>query len=373
MHKHPQILKALELLKREGTGGNSNYCVVGETSFEHYHRQACHLGLGGEAASKVDRRIAVVNYLNDPTHGSEGVKIYLQWLLNESPFAFTFVSKDVDQVLKDKYIIHDAHTPANLMAAGCVTVRHLWENEHIIANFVALVKRGVNKNLAFLLAHIGFASGKSWDLNHYRTQHTCVTPCRMDSGAVLNFMRGNVVSEKHLYSDGVGYLGITAAWGAESRHSNLRDDVIQWFESYDRGGTTEYVNYNPFVQWDHYKPKSDSKYHFPTGGAYDHLAELARAISTDVDREESELELRRESDEEAKRLHSGVGTTVHGHVPEARLGRIQIPGGGKFNSVLRRLGRITAPVWRGPASANTFRCNQGRGRGRGIQAVPGFR
>lgn len=92
---------------------------------------------------------------NDPIGGShKHFKLYVDWLINKSIFSSCFVSKDVEQILSDGCVVIDCDVPASLMICAASAFRYTWEFPWLLDNWAGLVRLGVNKGQAFVLAHL---------------------------------------------------------------------------------------------------------------------------------------------------------------------------------------------------------------------------
>lgn len=185
--------------------------IIFDGSTHLSNNQACHAGLSniGKAGS-----FAVVNALMKPLAGKmldeEEALYFLEWLLNESPYSSTFITKSAEEALFYKATISSSHHPANLMAAGMVASRSLWEFPEVARFFVDMGKAGVKKDLAFFLAYTlncGFdRSGKAnWE--RHNRGHQAMDPDGMDGEGLLNYLNHNVINPKPNYHKDYNYFG----------------------------------------------------------------------------------------------------------------------------------------------------------------------
>uniref|UniRef100_UPI00015543C0 hypothetical protein ORF070 n=1 Tax=Pseudomonas phage PA11 TaxID=347327 RepID=UPI00015543C0 len=106
--------------------------------------QVCHFGL----KSLPTNSLAVISglqpkYIGNLLNTKEG-EAYLDWLLNRSPYSKVFVTKSAKDAIKNSCIIADSSAPSNLLAAGLVASRRLWEANHILIVWHDLVHAGMN-------------------------------------------------------------------------------------------------------------------------------------------------------------------------------------------------------------------------------------
>jgi hypothetical protein len=144
--------------------------VYEDGSYEFGTDTACHAQLN--EASEHGYRVAPLKYIqnfwnNDSQFSREAdeeVQLrYINWLVNESPYAEVFVIKDPTEII-GKYYLIDASAPANLVVGACVCARFSWEakNESAINIWYKIVELGGNPNLAFAFAHV-YRGGNSQD------------------------------------------------------------------------------------------------------------------------------------------------------------------------------------------------------------------
>lgn len=220
MHLYRQIMAGREemLAALNGTGKDKRSwsdtaCIniIFDGSTHLSTNQACHAGLSNirKAGSE-----AVVSALMKPQGGKileeEEALYFLEWLLNESPYSSTFITKSAEEALFYKATISSSHHPANLMAAGMVASRRLWEYPEVTRYFVDMAKAGVQKDLAFFLAHALSCTferkgAATWD-QHARG-HCSLECSRMKAKGLLNFLNHNVTQPKDTYHRTTSYTG----------------------------------------------------------------------------------------------------------------------------------------------------------------------
>lgn len=122
---------------------------------------ACHYMLNDPI---VHSCVAIVSQTNEGSGGwskrgmldGETERVYYHWLLNESPMGDIFLSKDIDEVFDQGYVVLSPHFPRNTIMAACIMSRHLWETVSVTRVWMDLVKAGLQKDAAFVLAHTIF-------------------------------------------------------------------------------------------------------------------------------------------------------------------------------------------------------------------------
>lgn len=180
--------------------------------------QACHYGMKSFKTGS----IAVVSGLMKPseltTLDEDEALIFLDYLLNRSPYSEVFITKSAHEALLHKMIVGKPSSPSNLLAAGLVASRRLWEYVEVARVFVDLSKAGVDEDLAFYLAHIARASfdrSGDCDWNGSKNGH-----CSMDSNAfgqesMINWLSHKPAKLNRPYSESVNYDGYAAMYGID--------------------------------------------------------------------------------------------------------------------------------------------------------------
>lgn len=192
---------------------------------KHHHispNQACHAGLHNKYdGNHPNGALAVVSGLMKPSEREmlteEEAILFLDWLLNRSPYAETFITKSPYDALLTKTIVSSAHHPSNLMAAGLVASRRMWEYVYVARVFCDLVKAGVNEDLAFYLGHI--FSGRFDREGNVNYSARTAGHCSMDPGImgvaeVKNFLEHKPVRLNKPYHDSWNYNGYDRMYGA---------------------------------------------------------------------------------------------------------------------------------------------------------------
>lgn len=180
--------------------------------------QACHAGLRDityvRGYQDFGSPIAVVSALMKPYEKEmlleEEAFMYLDWLLNRSPYSSVFISKDVHECLLHKAIIADANHPSNLMAGGLVASRRLWEYPTVARVFCDLVKEGTNEDLAYILAHYcttSFDRSGKVDWSCVRGGHCTIETSAVTQAYVKNFLAHTPTDLNKPYSESYSYYG----------------------------------------------------------------------------------------------------------------------------------------------------------------------
>lgn len=144
---------------------------------------------------------------------------FLDYILNRSPYADTFVTKDAEEALEERLVVSSTDHEGCLVGGAIVALRRLWEHVYVAHSAYDLVQAGVNEDLAFILGHCIQAPSEiesntivSWtaDLNW----HTSIDPSYMGFGAVKNFMQHKVLTKNGTYFNTGRYRGYSAMYGS---------------------------------------------------------------------------------------------------------------------------------------------------------------
>ena len=245
--------------KLDGNGRwNQNTCIVGvfekdDSKHKFSDNNACHAGLSSLVHAKriVNALMTGEGYATGRVLDKEVELWFVDYILNRSPYAETFITKDAKKALEQRYTVSSGDHPSNLVAAGMVALRRLWEYTYVAAAAYSLAKAGVNEDLAFLLGHTVSTgnnphegSATSW--TGCSSGHCSINPAVMGWKNVQNFLNHKVTKPNGLLSAGADYGGYDAMYG-EHRAESCYKFVKENFPYALCKGKVE-VNLNPFVK-----------------------------------------------------------------------------------------------------------------------------
>lgn len=220
--------------------------------------QACHAGL----QSLYTGSIAVISGLQPKYKGNlidkkEGVA-FLDWLLNRSPYSEVFVTKSAKGAIKNSCIIADSNYPSNLLAAGLVASRRLWEYNEVVIVWHDLVKAGMNEDLAYWVAHKAQCrSNRTGNIGFIgcNSGHCSMNPNLFDRDALKAWLNHKVVNPNQPYNQSTLYnyydrmysnLGKLAGDGYWVKPPE--DSIGYWLDNNFDPKKKDGVNNNPFVK-----------------------------------------------------------------------------------------------------------------------------
>lgn len=202
----------------DGLGTASYYFITERGTSQGSLNYSCSAGwkyTGMDACVYVIRRAYQERYLTD----KEG-DAYYYYLLNQSPYAECFITKDV-QMARKYGVEFNMQAPAKLCYGASIALR-VWEWVSVGRSFYKLVSAGCIPNLAFLLAHSVNCEDESVRLLNYFQEglhNPLDSRVYTESGAFLNFLEGTYeyAGERLLFNKDV--------YGCGNLFSNSRPDT----------------------------------------------------------------------------------------------------------------------------------------------------
>tara|TARA_Y100001973_G_scaffold106774_1_gene187454 strand:+ start:1987 stop:3063 length:1077 start_codon:yes stop_codon:yes gene_type:complete len=202
--------EAKEACKKESQNVTARYAFIYNTGKVKVNSNAaCHatvLSLDSAEKKSIAYITTCINRGREKDCDEEVAINYYDWLINRSPYADVFVTKDAREAYtKDKYVVCTASVPANMLQAALVATRQPWEYNNVCYVQKMMEERGVDGNTAHL---IGCLLGRD-------TSGTMLTPSVQGGGHF------------HLDMHGMGKGGCRAF--VENRPAHLTP-------AYDEGG-----------------------------------------------------------------------------------------------------------------------------------------
>lgn len=212
---------------------------------------------------------------------------FVEYILNRSPYADTFITKDPVRALERGFTISSGDHPGNLVGAGVVALRRLWEHVYVAQSAYDLHKAGVPEDLAFLIGHAIQVESKikpdsvtSWSNN--LNWHTSVDIGLMSFKFVKNFFEHKLVTPNDHYVNGGRYNGYSNMYGY-SYEGNLSSYITGNFPYHLYKGDkapVAVVGTNPFIAakkaLEKAEPKVRNEHTAPYAKAIEVMAEWAK-------------------------------------------------------------------------------------------------
>lgn len=252
--------------------GDCKLCKVGSTS--------CCTGLR-RTPSWTKYIVSGLNGLiEEDSHTVEGLKTctharnYINWLVNESPYAITYVSKDVDEILDDGVFVQDASFDNRLVVNGCIAQRLLWESSFSDLRHIwgMLYDRGVMGNTAFLACYLFQYDQVSASITNGKVRygHTDPGEGRLSPTAMANFIYDRLEWNEPSLAERGSYHGLREGWGETGGYSAMMSRIQSVKPKAEEVGIASAFSKG----WDAIHPvKTESENSYPAESLMDAVAE----------------------------------------------------------------------------------------------------
>jgi len=224
------LMPLIKKVKSSHTRDNVTFMQVSKDGKENelYRNQACHR----QIQKQPDFEIGYVITLGSSTVKTSWVKghpfkeaqyEYVNYLVNHSPYADAFITKDPEFILKYGYVL-DASAPNRILVGACFATRQEWEKPFRAEAYYEFLKAGLVPDVAFIFGSqcSQYKDGKikfgltSGDHNFFQNGHA-------SDKCLLNFIKhtpqfaGKPYSEDvHASSGTTG--GVDGMWSKDFHH-----------------------------------------------------------------------------------------------------------------------------------------------------------
>lgn len=239
---------------------------------------ACHAGLNSTYAQGISgKRQYIVSGLQTTQLSEADRQLFVEWLIQRSPFASAFPIKDAAWLIEQRCLVGTADVPANVLGAGMIASRFQSERKNVkfVQLMMDMVKAGVDESLAFLVCHyirvgdrVSFSNGDSC--------HSALA-YNISKGDVLNYLKHNLVNPtKHTYSENTNYQGVFKLFGGETKPS-FPDWLKKNFTVEKKKAAPKAQSKNPFLKAkveksvDHEGPSFDREEFIKAMVAFQHV------------------------------------------------------------------------------------------------------
>lgn len=180
-----------------------------------------------------------------PYYDKNLCSFYLEWLINESPYANAFLSKDVDKLVEDGILV-DLRQPYNYVCGAAIATRYAWEYPENAKVFMLLAHEGVDKDKAFL-ASTSLVKNLDGTFSCFPADfHTCLSASRITKEVALNFLEGNLQCGKTSYSIARTYDHIDGVWVPKNSRLNPQKTFYALLQTRSILSGSEYIKKDPF-------------------------------------------------------------------------------------------------------------------------------
>lgn len=211
---------------KEGTKRRANascISIYGDGEFSTVKNHVCHAFLDGiQGEILVNGLQTGEDYSNNPGRIlPKKVELwFVDYMLNRSPYNQIFLEKDAVKALEEQMVVVNGNHPGNMVGAGLVALRRLWEYVYVAHSAYDLVQHGVNEDLAFFLGHmiqvgndITPKAPACWA--GCTNGHSSINPGIMGYKELKNFITHNPVkASPDLYSQGDTYRHYDGMYGS---------------------------------------------------------------------------------------------------------------------------------------------------------------
>lgn len=212
LEEYPNFLHEwIERLGKATIHNNSQYTVVGadgQLKQDMLEGNQCTARMFSGYATR--RGEYILFKLSVASEMTIGQMEYLQWLLNDSPLASHYITKESLEVDLTDCVVLDGTKSSTTLLMAIMAYRYLWEFPHIVDNWNKLTSLGMDKSDALILSHYisgqGDISVAGYNTNHYLMKYGSFTKESMGlfSQGVFPKIRGPFIEGKESGSvDGV--------------------------------------------------------------------------------------------------------------------------------------------------------------------------
>ncbi len=185
---------------------------------------ACAAGLNGLQKHAVPLFIvsSIQDYGSIYHHTHAITRKYINWLINDSPWAVVFVEKDIDWVIEHNCLVISAEYPNNLAVGAAVASRMPWEFSSWTTAWNALTEAGMNPSLAYILSFLTRPTAGAYVLKTGYGRSHCATHENFKLNEAKNFILGNVIKPNPPFREDSYYCkspGLNGIWGGASGYT----------------------------------------------------------------------------------------------------------------------------------------------------------
>lgn len=216
------------------------------TKFFLSGNSACHAGMAQSKGWDL-----VVDLLQPKAHKTvddtpEEKFLFLDYVMNRSPLAFTFVTKDTSKAFEDGFTIRDLEQPANVVQMGLILTRALHHDyqDNMVKAFYALVKAGLQEDVAMVFATYTYVGINKTTVRYSPSGHFWWDSKTARTGDIVKYLHRNIYHATKSFKSGASYDGVFSTFS-----SCNGGKILQWLIEKLKEELiveSESVNNNPF-------------------------------------------------------------------------------------------------------------------------------
>lgn len=228
----------------------------------------CHAQLNEAEGFDFDNEVKyVINFYHYPHEGISREKQlrYINWLINESPYADVFIVKDPEEVI-DRFYTCRVDVPANMLVGALVCGRFLSEekNNNAFPVWYRLATLRKDLNAAFAFSHVFRASSARTlfpiKLVSGEDYHNLICFSQASVDTVRNFVTDNKTNLEPNFNECWSYNRIENLWevGISDEYNGYHDrSFFNYCQTLQPLSNTLGQNYNIFKPLNYYEATGD--------------------------------------------------------------------------------------------------------------------
>lgn len=211
---------------------------------------SCHAGLyelGYNKQKKIKGVFSVAKPARDEW-SKEGERKFVDWMVNHSPYAMTFLSKDPDLIIGGCYI-SDPNIADNFMVNGSIATRFLSEGFYKGHGklWEELVNNGADGTHAYGFCQVyGQRDDNLYPIAvKHGDAHTGTTFSTSYIGVIKNFVNGRGANDRPSYQESRKYVSMSSWW---KKNCHVTISFSDWAKKVKPKKVNQHMSYNIFDQ-----------------------------------------------------------------------------------------------------------------------------
>lgn len=187
----------------------------------------CHANVRHQQQAKGAEPVAIINFIQRNEFSEEELVRIVNWMINDSPYAFTFISKNAEESVKNGYVVTRTDLPYTHVLASLTLLRWIWEFKEEARLWLRLVEHGVPQDIAFLASSRMYGREDSFLIRPTHSHHH-VLPHILLEKHVSKFLKHNHNNERGpLYWKAYGENAPSRVWGMFGQGAT-KDFMTDW-------------------------------------------------------------------------------------------------------------------------------------------------